>query len=218
MIKLLLASAGITLAVTAFGQNNYEEISLADLMRKWQSGNKNMIILDVRSRGEHDDSSQFRHLNIGKIKGAINVPSTDLQQKPETIRQLDQYRDKEIYVICSHSYRSRNISNLLLKNNFTRVINVRGGMSEWFRDYDALKPFAAANYQKTILYNNLSPSQLFDKLNKKEPVVFIAFKNLPKNSFDSLVSPYVQHLPEIKGAEYYFSSEYICFLMETKLS
>src|SRR5687767_12901705 len=102
MLKQLLTLAGILIySLSTNAQNNYREISLPQLMRKWQGGNKDMIILDVRSPGEYGDSSQFRHLNIGRIKGAMNISIQDLQQKPEAIKQLEAYKDKEIYVICS---------------------------------------------------------------------------------------------------------------------
>ena len=59
-----------------------------------------------------------KHLNLGHIKSAINIPIQDLQQKPEAIKQLEPYKDKEIYVICSHSYRSRAVPNCYYKTIF----------------------------------------------------------------------------------------------------
>jgi rhodanese-related sulfurtransferase len=134
----------------------YKEITLPHLMQKVQQGQKNFVILDVRTKGEYFDTvSGARHLNLGHIKSAINIPLQDLQQKPEALKELEQYKDKEIYVICSHSYRSRTISKLLLQNNFSNIINVQGGMSEWFRNYDELNlmPVIANTAFHTIIFH-----------------------------------------------------------------
>lgn len=217
MLKKLLVAASvcfITLSINA--QNNYSEISLPQLMRKWQGGNKDMIILDVRSKGEYGDSSQFKHLNIGRIKGSINITVQDLQQKPEALQQLEAYKDKEIYLICSHSYRSRTASNILLNNNFTKVTNVRGGMSEWFRNTDQLKAFETLNYEKSNSSNNISPAQLYAKLSSNEPVIFFAFKNNPRNSFDTLTAPYIRLLPEFRNIEYFTSKDSAAVLAKAR--
>jgi rhodanese-related sulfurtransferase len=211
--------AAFTLLLLNFSlsaQNTYNEISLWELVQKLQAGEKDLVVLDVRSREEYADTSAFKHLNIGRIKGSINIPIQELQQNPEAIKQLEGYKNKDIYVICSHSYRSRAISNLLLKNNYSSVNNVMGGMSEWFRDYDQLRPYAAAFYQESIPYNNISPSQLYSKIRNNDPVLFIGFKNAPKSFFDSLVRSYVDHLGEIKHAEYFTSADSALVLAKAK--
>lgn len=211
---LAVILTGISLSSTA--QNNYAEVSLPELMQKLRQGQKDMVILDVRSKGEYNDTSGFRHLNIGRIKGAINIPIQDLQQNPEAIRQLDEYKDKEIYVICSHSYRSRTVSNLLLKNNFTKINNVQGGMSEWFRNHDELAMYAASYYEKSIPYSNISPSKLFSRMRNKDSVVFIGFKNAPRSSFDSLITAYVAHFPDLKNTEFYTAKDSAAVMAKAK--
>src|SRR5687768_14125587 len=135
LLTCLLSFSFITIA-----QNNYKEISLPQLMQKVQQGSKGYIILDVRTPGEYADTvSGGRHMGIGRIKNAINISLQDLLQKTGTHQQLEKYKQEDIYVICSHSYRSRRISNLLLQNGFSSVNNVQGGMTEWYRNYDDLK-------------------------------------------------------------------------------
>jgi rhodanese-related sulfurtransferase len=197
-LLLLFASA------MARSQNNYKEISLPQLMQKVQQEGKNYIILDVRTPGEHVDTvSGGRHIGIGRIKKSINVSLQDLLQKPEAIQQLEKYKQEEIYVICSHSYRSRRISNLLLQNGFTSVNNVQGGMTEWYRNYDELKQYAPEMYENNIAYRNMAPSQLFQKLASGEPIEIVGFKNPPRSYFDSLIAPLYSYFPEIKNVNYY---------------
>jgi len=185
----------------------YKEITLPHLMKKVQQGEKDFVILDVRTKGEYYDTvSGARHLNLGHIKSAINIPLQDLQQKPEALKELEQYKDKEIYVICSHSYRSRTISKLLLQYKFSNITNVQGGMSEWFRNYDELKPYSGYR-EHSISYNNISPSEVFSKLKANEPVRFIGFSNSPRFFFDSMVVAYYKHFPEFKDVTFFKATD-----------
>ncbi len=184
--------------------NSYKEISLPQLMEKVKQGDKNMVVVDVRTPGEYNDTvSNGKHLNLGRIKGAVNLDLQSLHQKPENINQLDEYRDKEIYVICSHSYRSRTVSNMLLKNGFAKVNNVLGGMSEWFRLYEDLQPYRAASYESRISYRNLSPAQLYQQLAKQNETVFIGFTRAPRDRFDSMNAAFYKYFPDFKKAAYF---------------
>jgi len=196
----------------------YKEITLPHLMQKLQTGEKDFVILDVRTKGEYYDTvSSGKHLNLGHIKSAINIPIQDLQQKPEALKQLEPYRDKEIYVICSHSYRSRAVSKLLVQNNFSGVTNIQGGMSEWFRNYDELKPYAGY-HETNISYSNISPSQLFGKLKTNDPVVFIGFSNNPRFWFDSMMVALYKHFPEFKDASFFKPADSLLVLEKAKAS
>jgi rhodanese-related sulfurtransferase len=71
---------------------------------------KNAILLDVRSQGEYDDSSSSVGLNIGRIQKheAHRYSTTSTHW-----RELAQYKDQPVYVMCSHSQRSRRASKML---------------------------------------------------------------------------------------------------------
>src|SRR5215212_5814281 len=89
------------------GQKKYNEVTLPELMTKLRRHDSNMVIVDVRTPGEFQDTaSRYQQSNIGRIKGAINIPLQDFRKDPATIHLLDAYRDKDIYVICSHGFRS----------------------------------------------------------------------------------------------------------------
>ena len=201
----------------AYSQDNYNEVTLVQLMQKVKQTDKGYIILDVRSSGEYMDTVQGgKHLGIGRIKSAINVPIQDLLQKPETVKKLEKYKDEEIYVICSHSYRSRRISNLLLSNGFTHVNNVQGGMTEWYRNYQELETYRAGLYENNILYHNMAPAELFKKLKANEPVEIIGLKNPPRFFFDTLVSPLYQVFPDFKTVQYYKTADSLQLLEKAK--
>lgn len=203
MVKyfFLLTLALNVLFFQGLAQNNYKEISLPSLMEKLKSGNGNMVIVDVRTKGEYNDTlSQGRQLNLGHIKGAINLELNELQQNPEAVKKLDAYRDKEIYLICSHSYRSRAASNILLQNGFQHVNNVRGGMTEWYRNYDELSPYKSAYLATGISYKNISPSQLYSEIKNKKDVLLIGFTSTPHFFYDSLNILFYKYLPTFKNA------------------
>ena len=197
-------------------QNNYTETTLPQLMEKLQQG-KELVILDVRSNGEYMDTVPGgKQIGIGRIRNAINISIQDLLQKPGAIRQLDAYKDKDIYVICSHSYRSRRVSNLLLENGFKSINNVQGGMTEWYRNYEVMQPYAARFYENNIPYRNMAPAQLYMKLKAREPVALIGFANAPRFAFDSLVLPLYAVFPDFNKVTYFTFADSLKVLEQVK--
>ncbi len=198
-------------------QNNYNEITLPELMKKKQQGDKNMVIVDVRTKAEYYDSaSRNKQSNIGRIKDAISITLQDLQQNPDAVKQLDAYRDKDIYLICSHSYRSRSASNILLKNGFTHVNNVRGGMTEWYRRYDELSPYRSQFFEKGVIYNNLSPSQLLNDLVAGKDVLLLGIVNTPRFWYDSFNLKLYRYYPLLKKVIYFNYADSLKVLEEVQ--
>jgi rhodanese-related sulfurtransferase len=207
----------LALSVITQAQNNYNEISLPELMKKKQQGDKNMVIVDVRTNGEYYDSiSRGKQSNIGRIKDAIHIELRELQQNPDAVKKLDAYKDKDIYLICSHSYRSRAASNILLKNGFTHVNNVRGGMTEWYRRYDELSPYREAYLEKGIIYNNFSPSQLLTELTSGKSVLLLGIRNTPRFWYDSMNIRFYRYYPAFKNAVYFDYADSMSVLKEAQ--
>lgn len=79
----------------------------------------NGIILDVRTPGEVSD---------GYINNAstINLYDDDFIAKINLIQ-----KDKQIYVYCKSGGRSSKAAELLRINGFSKVYNLKGGISEW---------------------------------------------------------------------------------------
>lgn len=217
MMKQYLLPFVLLLSFTGWSQHNYKEISLPDLAQKIIRAEKKPVIIDVRTTGEYMDTMPGgRHAGIGHITSAINIPLQDLFQKPEAIKKLEQYKQEDVYIICSHSYRSRRVSDLLLQNGFTSVINVKGGMSEWFRNSDVMHPYAADIYENKVPYHNLAPSQLFKLLQSDKKATLIGFQNPPAFFFDSLIAPYYPYFPDIPGASYFLQNDSLPILEKAK--
>jgi len=75
------------------------------------------MLVDVRTPGEYAQ---------GHLKGAINIPLSDL---PVRIGGLEQNRP--ILVYCQTGSRSAQASSILVKAGFTQVYNLDGGMTAW---------------------------------------------------------------------------------------
>jgi len=115
------------------------------------------LLLDVRSKGEFSDTSSSQSFNIGHLKGAMNI---DIRELPNRLGELEPYKDKTIYVYCSHSQRSRRVSRLLSEKGFTKVVNVNGGMTM----FNVLKfssiPCAPTLFESASPWHLVSPTEL----------------------------------------------------------
>lgn len=98
--------------------------SLCDSLQKYPE----RIILDVRSPEEYNEETMqgMSGMNLGHFKNSININVQDLGKKLQTI---EDYKNKAVFIICSHSQRSRRASALLAQNGFTNVLNINGGLS-----------------------------------------------------------------------------------------
>lgn len=79
---------------------------------------KNKQFVDVRTPGEFKG---------GHIKEFRNIPLHQLAQKCE--KELS--KEKEVVVICQSGMRSQKACKILKKSGFTKVTNVKGGISAW---------------------------------------------------------------------------------------
>jgi rhodanese-related sulfurtransferase len=77
------------------------------------------VVLDVRSMAE------FKQ---GHIVNAVNVPINSLGNN---LKQLEKHRGKPIVAVCRSGSRSGAACNVLRKNGFENVKNLRGGMMAW---------------------------------------------------------------------------------------
>jgi rhodanese-related sulfurtransferase len=70
-------------------QNKDKNMTITELTEEMKSNDK-LVILDVRTEGELAGP-------LGKIDGVINIPIQELEHR---IDELEEFKDKEIAVIC----------------------------------------------------------------------------------------------------------------------
>ena len=135
----------------------YKTVFPEDLCQTLQD-NPGYVLLDVRSDGEfHDTASSSAGLNIGHMKNALHINITQL---PQRWKELTAYKDKPVFIYCSHSQRSRRASRLLADSGFTMIYNVNGGLTDFYNQ--GIQSADCANYSIVtgVPYKIVSPKQL----------------------------------------------------------
>src|SRR5438552_2478051 len=118
--------------------------------------NQGYTVLDVRSQGEVDDTSSSESLNIGHIKNSVHI---DIRQLPQRWKELLAYKDKPLFIYCSHSQRSRRASRLLADSGFTKVYNINGGLTNFYNQAIESNPCAGLEIVTTVPYKILSSKE-----------------------------------------------------------
>lgn len=98
-----------------------ENAITVDQLREMMVSDSNFVLLDVRNPYELEDKS------LGHIDGVLNIPVQELEER---LSELDEFKDKDIAVICRSGRRSETATDLLVKNGFNAV-NVLGGMVQY---------------------------------------------------------------------------------------
>ena len=97
---------------------------MADLSQnEWASqleGDRNAVILDVRTEEE---------VKEGSIPGAINIDIRKGQEFVDEIEKLD--TDKNYYVYCRSGARSGQACSIMNQLGFENAYNLEGGFMEW---------------------------------------------------------------------------------------
>lgn len=100
----------------------FNSVAAADIC-EYIKNHPDAILIDVRSKAEFEGKTIPKY---GTLKNAINIPVTDLKDK---LSSIEQYKNKEVLVFCSHSRRSPRAGYFLMQNGFTNVTNMDGGLS-----------------------------------------------------------------------------------------
>jgi len=167
LFLLLLCTA---MAKAQFKNDNvkYTTVYPEDLCKTLQA-NPGYTLLDVRSQGEFDDTlSSAPGLNIGRIKDALHI---SIQELPQRWKELLSYKDKPLFIYCSHSQRSRRASRMLADSGFTKLFNVDGGLTNFYVQGIAQNKCGSYSIVSNLSYKIISPKQLAD--NSKSVNYFI---------------------------------------------
>ena len=121
-IKYLIYSILLSaLFFISCAQTTDENTITVEQLREMMSSDSNLVLLDVRNPHELEDKS------LGHIDGVLNIPLPELEKR---LSELDEFKDKDIAVICRSGRRSGTATDLLVKNGFNAV-NVLGGMVQY---------------------------------------------------------------------------------------
>jgi len=102
-----------------------KETTVEELKHK-QDSNQDFTLLDVREPHE---------VHISKISSSTLIP---LDELPGRLDELD--KSKETVVMCRSGARSAKACELLEKEGFASVSNLKGGVNEWAKKIDNSLP------------------------------------------------------------------------------
>ncbi len=117
VIFTILIVSGYALQDNA--KNDIPGISVEQVKAKIDSMEQ-ILLLDVRTCEEYDGT-------MGHIEGSILIPLHELEER---LRELDEYKNREIIVICRSGNRSGVGTQILIENGF-EALNMAGGMIAW---------------------------------------------------------------------------------------
>jgi rhodanese-related sulfurtransferase len=94
----------------------YQQLSPEEATRFY---NRGAMLIDVRTEAEY---------KTGFIGEAKNMPVSELKSKIST---LASHKEKPVLVYCQSGARSAGAASALVKEGFTQVANLRGGILSW---------------------------------------------------------------------------------------
>lgn len=94
----------------------------------WLRGENPPLLLDVREEDEH----QFAALPNSTL-----IP---LRQIPDRVREIEDWKERDIVVYCHHGVRSLHAIGWLRQQGFSKLRNLSGGIDGWSREVDPALP------------------------------------------------------------------------------
>jgi len=94
----------------------------------WLRGENPPLLLDVREEDEH----QFAALPNSTL-----IP---LRQIPDRVREIEDWKERDIVVYCHHGVRSLHAIGWLRQQGFSKLRNLSGGIDGWSREVDPSLP------------------------------------------------------------------------------
>lgn len=97
-------------------------LDTVEFQRRLEHG-ADLLVLDVRTAADFTGKQ-------GHIEGALNIP---LEELPQRLGELDDYRQHPVAIVCRTDMRSAEAARLLVKSGFGDVQVVRNGMTGWLK-------------------------------------------------------------------------------------
>lgn len=159
MLRIIFAAL-LLITITTNAQFKADNVKYTTVfpeeLCKTLMANQGYKLLDVRSQGEYDDTSTSGGLNIGHLKNSMHI---DIRELPKRWKELLAYKDKPLFIYCSHSQRSRRASRLLADSGFTKLYNINGGLTNFYNQGIESNPCQGLEIVTTVPYKILSSKE-----------------------------------------------------------
>ena len=119
LLSLLLAL--LLLSGFSSGEADYSNINPQEAKKMIALSKEGLLVLDVRTEGEYNESH---------LKNSTLIP---IQVLAERVGEINGYKNKDIIVYCAVGGRSSRASGFLIGQGFKKVYNMVGGFNEWSR-------------------------------------------------------------------------------------
>ncbi len=116
-VNIILVVLVLAFFYFRFGPTKGLKTLSAANFKKELEGSKQTVLIDVREPGEFKG---------GHIQGAKNIPLSQLNR-----RLCEIPKDRDLLLYCRSGMRSKSAARILMKNGFTRLAHLRGGISAW---------------------------------------------------------------------------------------
>lgn len=113
----------LLLSLTGCAQNKTKEmLTMEEFKDRIKNNDSTMVILDVRTDAEVTGK-------LPKIEGALHIPVQELANR---VDELEQFRNKEIAIVCRTQTRSSAAAEFL-KGKGYNARSVTGGMQKFYK-------------------------------------------------------------------------------------
>ncbi|SFD53466.1 Rhodanese-related sulfurtransferase [Lentibacillus persicus] len=116
-MEILITAAVVILAVVMFRYFRQKNVLKTLTEDQFREGYRKAQLIDVREPNEFDK---------GHILGARNIPLTQMKQRLVELR-----KDKPVYLYCQGGSRSARAAQLLHKNGYEDINQLKGGFKKW---------------------------------------------------------------------------------------
>lgn len=118
-LVLLAALSGVMLLWSTFGRklSGLKEVDVQESILL--INHSDALVLDVR---------EDKEVATGRIPNAKHIPLAQLSSR---MQELSKYKDKPIVVNCRSGMRSASACRVLMKDGFSQVYNLKGGIMAW---------------------------------------------------------------------------------------
>jgi rhodanese-related sulfurtransferase len=158
-------------------------------------GDKNNIVIDVRSAAEFNGNDSVEANNIGRIAGAINVPGATFDQ---SIPGLEKYKDRPILVYDLYTANAMMAASKLKAAGFKHVAVLFDGFDTFLLDFPSSGNVRQKLVTATPPYRLTGVQEAVDLVNKSSALVVADMR--PSEEFENKSKQAFYNLGHIKNA------------------
>jgi rhodanese-related sulfurtransferase len=163
--------------------------------------NKNNVVIDVRPAAQFNGTDSFEAHNIGRIKGAINVPKTTFDQ---SMPGLEKYKEKPILIYDLYTADAMTAAAKLKAAGFKNVAVLFDGFDTFLLNFASSSPVRKQFILTAPRYQLTGVREAVDLVNNSPSMVVADMR--PKDQFENKSKLTYFNLGHIKSANNFISA------------